>query len=257
MGIAIAGTDERFRCLRDMLAESGVPARLIREEADLKGAGTLITKYPFPEAAEKGLDLLSPGARLILLNAVPVPGALSGRFSVSALSEDAAFINENAVLTAEGALSCAMQNAPFALTGERCMVIGYGRIGRALTEMLVGLRAVVTVVSRREAGRLQAMARGAYAASLPGMKPLLPDQKVVFVTSPERMLDREALSYIPKSAFVYDLSSAPYGVDHPAASEMGLNVRLESGLPGRYCPVSAAVSMYRAIMRIWNGGRVV
>ncbi|MBQ4157001.1 MAG: hypothetical protein IJD86_02500 [Clostridia bacterium] len=254
MGILIAGADDRFLYLKDMLWEMGLDVKM-DEGGDYEAADTLIAKYPFSENVKEGLKTLKDGATLILLNACAVEDEIKSRFQVYPLSEDAFFVNENAVLTAEGAVFMAMKNAAHALTGERAMVIGYGRIGRALTEMLVGLRSVVTVVSRRESGRLQAMARGAYAVSPDSIKPLLADEKMIFVTSPDRILDADELSYIPKSAYICDLSSAPYGVNHEKAKNMGLNAMLESGLPGRYCPLSAARSMYRAVLRIVNGGK--
>lgn len=51
------------------------------------------------------------------------------------------FLRENACLTAEGALVAAASRAPFALLGSVCLVVGYGRIGAALVDRLVGLGA--------------------------------------------------------------------------------------------------------------------
>ena len=158
------------------------------------------------------------------------------------------------MLTAEGALCAAMRDTPFALVEARVMVVGYGRIGRALTERLVGLNADVTVASRREEGRLQAMARGARAASPDGMRALLSEMRVIFVTSPDRALGMEELSRVSRNAVVLDLSGAPYGLDLDAAKRLGLNARRESALPGRYAPESAARCLYRAVARTLNGG---
>lgn len=254
MIIAIAMGDARFPRLCDMLAEDGYQARMAVTADDLIGAQALIGAYPFDDALAEGLSGLAPGARLILLPARTIPDTLINSYDVCALSDDVAFALENAVFTAEGAICAAMTRAPFALAGENAMVIGFGRIGRALTEMLVGLRARVTVVSRRESGRLQAMARGARAADLSGMRRELPDARVIFVTSPERVLTRDDMVYISRGAFLYDLSGAPHGADMDAAKAMGLNARLESALPGRYCPESAARAMYRAVTRVLGGG---
>ena len=73
------------------------------------------------------------------------------------------FCAANAVLTAEGALFAAMRAQERALGDCECLVIGWGRIGRALTEMLVALGARVTVASRAERSRRQAQERGAQA----------------------------------------------------------------------------------------------
>lgn len=250
--MAIAGDDARFEYLPEMLRENGTDAiRMICPE-DLKDADEVLSRYPFSAETEEALRTFAPEAKLILLPAGGIPEALRAERKVVSLLDDAAFVNENAMLTAEGAISAAMRDAPFALSGERVMVVGYGRIGRALTEMLVGLRARVFVCSRRESGRLSAMARGASAVSPEGMKAELPDSRVIFITSPDRVLARDALSYVSRRAFLYDLSSAPYGMDLESALQMGLNARREPALPGRYCPESAAKCMARAILRTQN-----
>ena len=118
----------------------------------------------------------------------------------------------------------------------------------------MGLNADVTVASRREEGRLQAMARGARAASLDGMRALLSEMRVIFVTSPDRALGMEELSRVSRNAVVIDLSGAPYGLDLDAATRLGLNARRERALPGRYAPESAARCLYRAVARTLNGG---
>ena len=48
---------------------------------------------------------------------------------------------------------------------------------------------------------------------------------------------------------VIDLTNAPYGVDLDAARRMGVRAWREPGLPGRYCPQSAAEAILRAIER--------
>lgn len=252
MKIAVSGADERYTYLQKMLAEMGEEAVIARRAGDLLGADGLVSAYPFTEEVARGLEGMSAGARLWLIAPGGMPD-LPERFSAESLLEDAAFVNENAILTAEGAVALAMTRTPFALSGSRVMVIGYGRVGRALTEFLVGLRAVTTVVSRREQGRLQAMARGAYAASADKIKSELADQRVVFVATAERALGADELMYASKRALIFDLSSAPYGVDADAAREMGLTIYREAALPGRYCPESAAKALMRAVSRRING----
>ena len=227
---AIAETDARFPYLGKMMAEAGYADAEAGGDAPADG---LIARYPFSPEAEKTLQALKLGAPLLLLAGARPPETLLNLYDVRLLLDDPVFVHENAVLTAEGALCAAMRDTPFALVEARVMVVGYGRIGRALTERLVGLNADVTVASRREEGRLQAMARGARAASPDGMRALLSEMRVIFVTSPD---------------------GAPYGLDLDAAKRLGLNARRESALPGRYAPESAARCLYRAVARTLNGG---
>ena len=74
---------------------------------------------------------------------------------------DEALLRENARYTAEGALSAAMRASQRSLKDLPCAVIGWGRIGSALTELLVALGVRVTVISRTPAHRNRAIERGA------------------------------------------------------------------------------------------------
>ncbi len=253
MRAVISFADERFSYLYKILAETGLDVTEAKTGAEFLDADTAILRYPFDSASETGIQNLKVGSRLILLALKPVPEEIKQKFSVISLMDDPEFVEENAYITAEGAVFSAMKHAPCMLSGEKIAVIGFGRIGRALTEMLVGLHANVTVFSRRESGRLSAMARGAQGASTEKMIPLINDFKIIFVTSPDRMIGERELDFISRSAYVFDLSGAPYGVDVENAKMKGIFAKREPALPGRYAPESAAKAMYKAIVRQIGG----
>lgn len=253
MRAVISFADERFSYLYKILSETGLDVSQAKTGAEFAHADTAILKYPFDSVSENGMKHLKTGSRLIVLAAKPVPEEITQNYNVISLMDDPAFVEENAYITAEGAVFCAMKHAPFILSKEKIAVIGFGRIGRALTEMLVGLKAEVTVFSRRESGRLSAMARGATGASAEKMISLLSDYRIIFVTSPDRMIGEKELNCISKSAYLFDLSGAPYGADVDTAGQKGIFAKRESALPGRYAPESAAKAMYKAIMRQIGG----
>ena len=153
---------------------------------------------------------------------------------------DETYTQENAALTAEGALFTAVARMNRALRGSQCLVIGYGRIGKALTRLLRGLGATVTVAARREESRREA---GENSVSIPEMPQVLPRMDAVFNTVPAPVLGEEELRHVKPSCVLIDLASAPYGIDRDAAEALGLRAFLESGLPGRYCPLSAAETL--------------
>ena len=59
------------------------------------------------------------------------------------------FALRNAVPTAEGAIQIAMQELPVVLHGLPCLILGAGRVSRALQTRLRALGAAVTVAARR------------------------------------------------------------------------------------------------------------
>lgn len=162
---------------------------------------------------------------------------------------DEQLLRDNAWLTAEGAVSAAMRASATAMRGLRAMVIGWGRIGAALTELLTGIGAKVTVASRSETGRHRAIERGAEAVDTEKIEKALPNQKLVFNTAPAMVLNAERMKDVDRDAMMIDLASMPYGIDLRAAWQNGLRAWREPGVPGRYCPESAAEAMLRALER--------
>ena len=61
------------------------------------------------------------------------------------------FTVRNAAATAEGAVEIAMREYDKTICGSRCLVTGFGRIGKALAWMLRGLGASVSVSARKPA----------------------------------------------------------------------------------------------------------
>ena len=156
---------------------------------------------------------------------------------------------ENAWLTAEGAICAAMNESKASLKDCHCLIIGWGRIGKALTELLIGMSARVTVASRSEKGRNGAAGRGAESVSTYRMPEAVRGKQIIFSTAPERVLDETALKHAEPEVLIIDLASAPFGVDIEAAHGLNLRAWREPRLPGRYCPFSAARALLQAIIR--------
>ena len=101
---------------------------------DFVGDGVLVAGYNIPDGL--GEKILS----------------LGGEIYDAALDED--FLLENAEITAEGALGrvlCDFKKAPRDLSVG---VVGYGRIGKALTRLFLFLGARVKIYTRKESTRI-------------------------------------------------------------------------------------------------------
>lgn len=265
MEYVIIGGDARFGWLARLLRERGkTVGTIFREPVEgvpelnenaLRDARVAVVNYP-PKLSGAGMtfeELLAalPGDARVY-SCGPWHPFDDGR--AIDLWADEALIQENAWLTAEGALAAAMQASDAALRDARCMVIGWGRIGAALTELLVAMDARVTVASRLASGRNRAVERGAEAVFTGEIAGALPGHSLIFNTAPGMVLDADALKEIDRDAMVIDLASPPYGVDLSAAWALGLRAWREPGLPGRYCPRSAALALLRAMERNVAGG---
>lgn len=259
MDYAIIGGDARFAYLTRLLclcghdaravngAKCDVPGVLTAQRSDLSRARTVVMNWPCPEGA-KILSELQDGTNVFFCGPGKPENVPEG-LNFADLWQDEQLQLENAWLTAEGAICAAMNESKASLKDCHCLVIGWGRIGKALTELLIGMSAHVTVASRTEKGRNCAVERGAEGVSTYRMAEAVRGKQIIFSTPPERVLDENALRYAEPDAMIIDLSSAPYGVDLEAARALKLRAWREPKLPGRYCPFSAARALLQAIIR--------
>ena len=142
----------------------------------------------------------------------------------------------NAVPTAEGAVQIALEELPVTLNGLRVLIVGMGRIGTALTAVLKGFGADITVAVRNETGAAKARIAGVRAVRTERAGA---DYDLVFNTVPGLVFDRERLSKFSPDTLFIDLASKPGGVDFEAARELGIGVIWALGLPGKTAPVTA------------------
>lgn len=266
MRYAVVGGDMRFAHLARMLEESGREARgFFHQRAgnaeELKEYDVVISNWPmrFPLAggevsAENVMENIAAGGTLLCCGPKFPEVAPEGMRCVN-LWKDERLLRENAYLTAEAAVAIAMHRCSGVRDGS-CTVIGYGRIGSALVEILTNMGARVTLLSRTMEKRRLACAAGAAAGDMANaaeMQRALREAELIFTTPPAEVLDGDMLALIRPEALLIDLASPPYGFDLDVARGMGLQAYRESGLPGRYCPLSAARAIYGAVLR-WEEG---
>lgn len=164
-------------------------------------------------------------------------------------SQDEAFLRANAKLTAEGAIFRAMQRQGCALLGATVLITGFGRIAQELTLRLVALGAFVIVCARSEMQMRRAHEIGAHPVPLAQVASACRLADVVMNTVPAQILGKNELDKIDRDALVIELASPPYGMNMEMAQHMGLSVALESGVPGRYAPMSAGAALFDVLER--------
>ncbi len=164
-------------------------------------------------------------------------------------SADEVFLRANARLTAEGAIYRAMQRQGQALLGATVLITGFGRIAQELTVRLVAMGAFVIVCARDERKMRRAHEMGAHPVPLSLAASALRQAEVIFSTVPAHVLGKRELDRIAPDALVIELASPPYGMNMELARHMGVNVALESGVPGRYAPMNAGAALFDVIER--------
>lgn len=154
----------------------------------------------------------------------------------------------NAVPTAEGAIQRAMEATERTLHGSRCLIIGFGRIGKLLSRRLQGLGAQVSVFARKFSDQAWVEACGCSVFRFAGGE--LGEFDLIFNTAPALVLDAGRLAELREDCVVLELASPPGGVDLEAAGVLGRRVIQAGGLPGKVAPAAAAAAIRDSIYHI-------
>ena len=161
----------------------------------------------------------------------------------------------NSLATAEGAIGVLLRETETVLCSRRALIIGAGRISRALAPRLAALGMRVTVASRGADKRAWYAAMGFSVCDTGLIRAALPAVDIVINTAPALTLTASRLTELGENALVLDLASAPGGVDFDAARAFGIRAMSAPGLPGKWSPESAAAAVRDAIYAILGDER--
>lgn len=281
MDICIYGGDRRMLFAARRLRQAGLPVFAVGFEkaalpegvrsVSLTGPfhGVLLTGTPltkdgetvFAPFAERPLPLQTlaerTDGRTAVFTAAPGPHARLLQANGAALTNllaDEALLSKNAALTAEALLGLLITETPGALAGLRVAVLGYGRIGQALTKLLLAVGAAPTVFARRAESRLAAEASGADACPITALETKAPTFDALVNTVPARVVETGTLRALRRDCVLIEAASSPFGIDPAAAKEMGLRLISAGGLPGKYAPQAAGEAIADALLTRLKGG---
>ena len=159
------------------------------------------------------------------------------------------YLDENGRISAEGAMFLAGGKGK-CLFSAKCIVLGYGHMGRALCNMLRGIGADVIAVGRIGGSLDRAAMDDIDFCDLNTWQNLLPEANWIFNTIPQPLMGERELCMLRSDCRLMELASPPYGIDAAAAKKLGLSYQLEPSIPGRLYPVSAAEAMLSCWHRI-------
>jgi len=159
---------------------------------------------------------------------------------------------KNAYITAEAALSIAMNSLDRCIKDAKLAITGSGRIARLLAELLFRMGANVTVAARNADSLVYYELLGCKTLQIKNTEEKWYEEfedgyDIIFNTVPSWLFDREFLEKVDKSLLIIELASAPGGVDICAARELSSNVLWASSLPGKYAPESAGILIAECI----------
>ena len=155
----------------------------------------------------------------------------------------------NAVPTAEGAIEIAIREYSGTVNGSKCLITGYGRIGKVLAQMLKGMGAEVYVSARRKESLAWIKLNG-YTAIEHNNIINSGDFDIIFNTVPSMILDSKIMAKIAVNALIIDLASLPGGVDFDSAKRMGIKTIHALSLPGKVAPKTSGEIIKNTIFNI-------
>ncbi|MBQ9956273.1 MAG: dipicolinate synthase subunit A [Ruminococcus sp.] len=153
----------------------------------------------------------------------------------------------NAVPSAEGAVFTAMKELDVTLSTLPVLVVGMGRTGTALVNILKGFGADITVAVRSAEGSAKAKIAGVKSCCISDIDGRFP---LVFNTAPALVFDYELLKKFTSDTLFIDLASEPGGIDFDYAHKLGLKTIHALGLPGKKSPVTAGEIIAETVMHI-------
>ena len=120
---------------------------------------------------------------------------------------------KNAVPTAEGAIGIAINETAYTIHESKCLVLGYGRIGKILSCFLNALGAHTTVCARKHSDLAMAEGMGCSTAPIASLEDIIGDYDIIFNTIPAMVLGSGLLKKVKSDSLIIDLASKPGGAE--------------------------------------------
>ncbi len=149
----------------------------------------------------------------------------------------------NSIPTAEGVISIAINHLDVTLFGSRCLVLGYGKCGKAIANLMKQFEALVTICTKSSYEQQLANIHGYRAIGFEQLEGKMSRYHCIVNTIPIKVFEPKTTDL--KNDFIFiDIANA-YLIHH----EQFINAR---GIPGVYSPKTASDIIFRVIHNILN-----
>ena len=160
------------------------------------------------------------------------------------------FLNENAYITAEGALSLAMEKLNTTVKNSHVMIVGGGRIAKNLFLLLSSVNAKVCFCARNDYDLRWAEALGAktldLASDTEDIENAVAKSRVIFNTVPVQVIPDCAFEKASKELLYIELAGDEALIS-PVLTKKGIYTVCAKALPSKYAPQSAGLLLYDTI----------
>ena len=212
----------------------------------LRSLGLCIADTPSPAVTHVLLDV--PVRRMCPLEGLREDVTLCGGrldvpgYRVVDFLQDEEYLCRNAYITAECALDVAMPYLSRTFRRLPVLVIGWGRIGKCLGQLLQNLGADVTIAVRNPSQRAILRALGCESELICELEEILPRFRLIYNTVPRPVLGQDALALCREDCVKIELASSD--------GMQGDDIITARGLPGIHMPESSGELIARTFLRL-------
>jgi dipicolinate synthase subunit A len=246
-------SDQRLKTVKELLASDGFLVEDFEQGRKyIEKAQHVFIFPPYVPIDYKIAEVLSGGSIVFGLGCFDQQAQLilkEKKITAFFYNDDEILVMKNAYLTAEGALAAIINNTPKAIKCQNFLILGYGRVGKALAKLLDDMRAQVSVATNDVSEYAHASVYVSHTYTLNDFDKDLANFDVIINTVPKMILKGERLQHIRRDAFVIDLASLPGGVNLEEAKELGLNVLHYLGVPAKTAALTAGQYLYESVKR--------
>ena len=263
MFFALIGGDERQKYLKESLEKDGhaVSSFALCEEGDIHSAVRRADVVVLPLPAFRNGYLNAPYARekyekdaiLSLISGKRVFGGQTDDAVTEDYYKSEELLLSNALITAESAVNIIQREIKDTVCGKNFLVLGYGRIGKALCRILRAMGGSAAAAARRPESLAQARIDGIEPLEYGRIAERAEEFDVVINTVPERIFGKSEIEKTREDCILAELASPPYGIDLECAEKLGRRALLLPGLPGKVMPKAAAEAIKETIYNMMEG----
>lgn len=157
------------------------------------------------------------------------------------------FLTFNAHLTAEALISIIIGNLPISISEGKFLILGYGRIGKVLSDMLMALGGKVTACARKISDFALMSKKGIEGIHTSSINTVTGFDCVIN-TIPFKVTNEEFYKNLNTDCLIIDASASPGYIDTDTAKRHSINTIGAFGLPGKYSPASAGRMIVKSVI---------
>lgn len=167
------------------------------------------------------------------------------------------FAYKNAIPTAEGAISIAINATDISLSDSKILITGFGKVSKILAKKLEGLCEDISIAVRKQSDLALINTLGFKGIPIEKLAKSINQYNIIFNSVPYQIFTKELLEKADKNSIFIELASSQLGFDTDAITELEINYINAPGLPNKVAPVSAAQILAETIYNILEEQKLI